>query len=84
VLHRMDVTRLSAVNASRSVRVAVPAFMSASMELHLHGLMSRSVWTLSPSPAASKVAVSLVRAIDRVPDVICWPIMGGEHRAVNG
>jgi hypothetical protein len=31
------------------------------MELHLHGLMSRSVWTLSPSLAASKVIVVLPR-----------------------
>jgi hypothetical protein len=27
------------------------------MEIHSHGLMSRSVWTLSPSLAASKVTV---------------------------
>jgi hypothetical protein len=29
------------------------------MELHLHGLMSRWGWTLSPSLAASKVIIVL-------------------------
>jgi hypothetical protein len=37
--------------------VAVSVFMGTSMELHLHGLMSRWGWTLSLSPAASKVTV---------------------------
>jgi hypothetical protein len=35
----------------------VSVFIGASMEIHSHGLMSRSVWTLSPSLAASKVTV---------------------------